>query len=319
MDSIFKAVNHFLQNLNGNTQIAYRYDFLNKTTGLLVLLKSNSVPTDAVISTLHEEHGLEWVQHLKDRGCSPATIARRVAAFKNLLRFCALRYRLSLDAGKFGQMLKDAKLNPKPKSRRRVPMDKVDQMLDHCLSPIPRKLEGADRLREIRNRAFIVILADTGARVGEAVSLTRSDINLRAGTAVINGKGDKRGVLRFSKRALTMLNRLYTAPPTTQPGSLGSVPIFAAYTKKAMKTITAQKGRDIVQDVARASLGDYIQGEITPHSLRHYFVMVILKKTGGSLKKAKELARHESIVTTEKYTQMSDAELDQVYSEVFNG
>ncbi|MCE7861514.1 MAG: hypothetical protein DYG86_17240 [Chloroflexi bacterium CFX2] len=57
-------------------------------------------------------------------------------------------------------------------------------------------------------------------------------------------------------------------------------------------------------------------GKITPHSFRHYFVTTVLRGT-GNLKIAQELARHKNIQVTQRYTHLSDDELDKAYHEVF--
>ncbi len=55
---------------------------------------------------------------------------------------------------------------------------------------------------------------------------------------------------------------------------------------------------------------------ITPHSLRHYFVIMVYEAT-GDLKLAQELARHESTETTERYTHLLNPKLDEAYRLTF--
>ena len=52
----------------------------------------------------------------------------------------------------------------------------------------------------MRDRAFLLTLADTGLRVHEACNMRRGDIDWNEGRAVIIGKGDKQAVVRFSTR-----------------------------------------------------------------------------------------------------------------------
>jgi integrase/recombinase XerC len=63
-------------------------------------------------------------------------------------------------------------------------------------------------------------------------------------------------------------------------------------------------------------LGAEAVGTITPHSFRHYFVTKVLRGS-GNLKLAQELARHASIVVTQRYAHLSDNELDKGYYEIF--
>jgi site-specific recombinase XerC len=66
----------------------------------------------------------------------------------------------------------------------------------------------------------------------------------------------------------------------------------------------------------RQALGDKAEGEITPHSFRHYFVTTVLRAS-GNLKLAQELARHSNIAVTQRYAHISNDELDKGYYEIF--
>jgi integrase/recombinase XerC len=178
------------------------------------------------------------------------------------------------------------------------------------------------RLRAIRDRAFLLTLADTGLRVHEACNLRRGDIDWNEGRAVIIGKGDKQAIVRFSTRSIKAL-REYLAIRATLDGTSGrplpSLPVFARHDKgagKKVKPITTATGRNIVNEYVRLALGDEAEGRITPHSFRHYFVTTVLRAS-GNLKLAQELARHASIQVTQRYAHLSDDELDKGYHEIF--
>ncbi|PWH12136.1 MAG: hypothetical protein DDG60_14720 [Anaerolineae bacterium] len=179
-----------------------------------------------------------------------------------------------------------------------------------------------ERLRWLRDRAFLITLADTGLRVHEACGLRRGDIDWNEGRAVIIGKGDKQAVIRFSRRALKALKEYLEARSKFDGGAgrpLGSLPLFARHDKgagKKVKPITTATGRNIVEERAREALGEEAVGKITPHSFRHYFVTTVLRAS-GNLKLAQELARHANIAVTQRYAHLSDDELDRGYREIF--
>jgi site-specific recombinase XerD len=182
----------------------------------------------------------------------------------------------------------------------------------------------ADYLRTLRDRAFLITLADTGLRVHEACGLHRGDIDWNEGKAVIIGKGDKQAVVRFSNRSLHALKDYISARAALDGGSgrpLASLPLFARHDRgagKKVKPMTTTTGRNIVAQRVREALGDAADGTITPHSFRHYFVTTVLRASGGNLKLAQELARHQSITVTQRYAHLSDDELDQGYSDIFD-
>ncbi len=177
-------------------------------------------------------------------------------------------------------------------------------------------------LREARDRAFLITLADTGLRVHEACNLRRGDIDWSEGRAQIIGKGNREAIVRFSRRSQKAIKD-YLQLRSTLDGSSGkqltSLPLFARHDKgsgKKVKPITPTTGRNIVAEKVKLFFGDDMVGKITPHSFRHYFVTRILITT-GNLKLAQNLARHQNIAVTQRYAHLSDDELDKGYWNVF--
>jgi integrase len=179
-----------------------------------------------------------------------------------------------------------------------------------------------EKLRAMRDRAFLLTLADTGLRVHEACKMRRGDVDWNEGRALIIGKGDKQAVVRFSTRSMHALKDYLSLRATLDGGSgrpLPSLPLFARHDKgagKKIKPITPTTGRNIVAERVEMILGKEATGTITPHSFRHYFVTTVLKGS-GNLKLAQELARHSNIQVTQRYAHLSDDELDKGYYDIF--
>lgn len=180
------------------------------------------------------------------------------------------------------------------------------------------------RLRLLRDRAFLLTLADTGLRVHETCSLRRGDLDWNEGRALLIGKGNRESVVRFSQRALSALKD-YLSARAALDGAYGrplrSLPLFARHDPGAgqkVLPISTTTGRAIVHKRSRQALGADAQGTITPHSFRHYFVTTVLRGSGGNLKLAQELARHRNISVTQRYAHLSDDELDRGYYEIFD-
>ena len=180
------------------------------------------------------------------------------------------------------------------------------------------------RLQILRDRAFILTLADTGLRVHEACNLRRGDLDWQEGKAVIIGKGNKQSVVRFSIRAMNAL-RDYLNTRAEIDGAHGkaltSLPIFARHdlgAGKRIEPISTTTGRNIINQRVKEALGEAAEGTITPHSFRHYFVTEVLQGSGGNIKLAQRLARHKNIQVTQRYAHLSDEELDKGYYEIFD-
>jgi integrase len=179
-----------------------------------------------------------------------------------------------------------------------------------------------ERLRAMRDAAFLLTLADTGLRVHEACGLRRGDVDWNESRAIVIGKGNQPALVRFSSRSMKALKEYLSARASLDGRSgrpLTSLPLFARHDKgagKKVKPITTTTGRNIVAERVEQILGKDSVGRITPHSFRHYFVTTVLRGS-GNLKLAQELARHKNIQVTQRYAHLSNDELDKGYYEIF--
>ena len=166
-------------------------------------------------------------------------------------------------------------------------------------------------------------LADTGLRVHEACNMRRGDLDRNEQKAIVKGKGNREAVVRFSQRSLQALKDYLDARAKLDGSSgrqLASLPLFARHDKgagKKVKPITPTTGRNIVNQRVTEAIGPEAGKNITPHSFRHYFVTTVLIGSGGNLKLAQSLARHQNIAVTQRYAHLSDNDLDQGYDEIF--
>jgi integrase len=209
------------------------------------------------------------------------------------------------------------------------PVDDIERLLERIQDvqnlkiPAPDETDAANaNLRAYRDRAFLTTLADTGLRVHEACNLRRGDIDWNEGRAIITGKGNKQAVVRFTTRSMQAVKEYLSQRAALDGNSgrqLSSLPLFARHDKgagKKIKPITPTTGRNIVNERVKQFLGADTVGVITPHSFRHYFVTAVLRGT-GNLRIAQELARHKNIQVTQRYTHLSNDELDKAYHDVF--
>jgi len=277
-------------------------------------------PDEAPISELKED-SIAWLAG-ELKSYSPATEQCYLTAATGLFEFIAGEEIQEVN-------LPRVRLLKKQRARRsgirlpQFPRDQIEQVIDYALelSQFPAEDE-RHRLINYRDRAFLVTLADTGLRVHEACNLRRGDIDWLEGRAIVIGKGNKEAVVRFSGRALRAVKD-YLAMRGSSDGmtgkGLGALPVFARHDKAvgdAIKPISTTTGRQIVKDRVREAVGEEAVGTITPHSFRHYFVTTVLQAS-GNLKLAQELARHKNIAVTQRYSHLSDDELDKEYLDIF--
>lgn len=286
-----------------------------------VLNENGMLVEKADVTSLPEEAVIWVLTALKD--FSSATEQVYITAVVGLFEFIAGENLAPVNLPRIRLLIKQ-------RARRQgvrlpqFPKNAIDTVLDYAatLASKPAEQE-SERLINLRDRAFLLTLSDTGLRVHEACNLRRGDIDWFEHRAIVIGKGNKEAVVRFSKRSLEAI-KMYLSERASLDGNSGkalaSQPVFARHDRgagKKVKPISTTTGREIVNQRVRESLGEEAVGTITPHSFRHYFVTTILGST-GNLKLAQVLARHTNIAVTQRYSHLSDSELDQEYQQIFD-
>jgi integrase/recombinase XerC len=268
------------------------------------------------------EDGIVWLA-TSLKSMSPATEALYLTSAAGFYEFLAAEKLAVINLARMRLLIRQ-------RSRRRgqrlpqFPRDAIDQIIEQCSHLIEKPSEDeSERLRNLRDRAFLITLADTGLRVHEACGLRRGDLDWQEGKAVVIGKGNREAVIRFSVRSLNSLRDYLSARAQLDGASgkpLASLALFARHDKGAghlVRSITTTTGRNIVAERVEEFLGKEAIGTITPHSFRHYFVTKVLRAS-GNLKLAQELARHKNIAVTEKYTHLSNEELDKGFRDAID-
>ena len=272
------------------------------------------------IESLTEEAFAWLLVALKDY--SPATEQIYLQATKGFYKFLVSERLADINLPRIELFIEQRARRPGIRLPQ-FPAADIERVLEFVSDPSSVSNAGeTEHLRALRDRAFVLTLADTGLRVHEACKLRRGDMDWNEGQAVITGKGNKQAVVRFTSRSMKALKE-YLLKRAALDGSSGrplpSLPIFARHDKgagKKIKPITTATGRNIVKERVTQALGEKPHGRITPHSFRHYFVTAILRGT-GNLRYAQELARHQNIQVTQRYTHLSNEELDKAYYDVF--
>jgi len=285
-----------------------------------LLLKEKIDPETSPARFLTEDLVSKFAMYLKM--FSPATEQLYIRALARFYRYLAAERLAEINLPRMDLLIEHRARKPGIRLLQ-FPTTDIERLLEFIsnAASLPAESE-VERLRAMRDRAFLITLADTGLRVHEACNLRRGDIDWNEGRAVIIGKGDKQAVVRFTSRAMRSLKEYLSLRAQLDGNSgkqLTALPLFARHDKgsgKKIKPITPTTGRNIVAERVKQALGNEAEGHITPHSFRHYFVSTILRSS-GNLKLAQALARHENIQITQRYAHIDDDELDKGYYEIF--
>lgn len=319
--TISHVINEYINTVDSarsaNTGRTYR----NAMNSFCHMLRDHHLPTDSTpISALPDDAVSWFISALKEY--SPTTERLYLTAMAGFYEYLSAERLCEINLPRLRLLIKQRARKPGQRLPQ-FPFNNIEKILEYA-NKIAMQSDGdpLTRLINLRDRAFLITLADTGLRVHEACALRRGDVDWNEGRALIIGKGNQQAVIRFSKRSFRALKDYLSARASLDGASgrtLGSLPLFARHDRGAgrkIKPITTTTGRNIVAQRVSQSLGSDVVGSITPHSFRHYFVTVVLRAS-GNLKLAQELARHKNISVTQRYAHLSDDELDKGYYDIF--
>jgi integrase/recombinase XerC len=314
---ILEYINTVASARSANTGRTYH----NAMTAFQLMLSEHEYPPDTTPISVLPEDALTWfIAVLKVY--SPTTERLYLTALTGFYEYLSAERLCEINLPRIRMLIRQRARKPGQRLPQ-FPYTNIEIILEYAnniaLTAAP---DHVNQLINLRDRAFLLTLADTGLRVHEACALRRGDVDWNEGRAVIIGKGNQQAVVRFSRRSLKAI-RDYLSSRASLDGASGrtlaSLPLFARHDRgagKKIKPITTTTGRNIVTQRVGEALGAEAIGTITPHSFRHYFVTVVLRAS-GNLKLAQELARHKNIAVTQRYAHLSDDELDKGYWDIF--
>ena len=251
------------------TRRAYRVDLRH----FAAWLQASGLALDQVDTRALAEYTAELGRH-KPR-LAPATIGRRLAAVRSLLRFV------------FGpSRVPEATLAPR--RRQRLPdapkLAEVDALLDTFSSEDPLGL---------RNRALVELVYSCGLRSAEAVDLDLGDVDFEQEALRVRGKGDKERLVPLGEvAALQVARYLRDGRPHLATGACDALFLSA-------------RGRRLDTSVLRRLVPH-------PHRLRHAYATHLLEG-GADLRTIQELLGHASLSTTQIYSHVDARRLRRVY------
>ncbi|MDD5166374.1 MAG: site-specific tyrosine recombinase XerD [Candidatus Omnitrophica bacterium] len=288
MDEFIELFLNYLsveRGLARNTIISYKED-LKYYIGFL---KKRSI--DA-LSRATKNEIVDFMLNQKDKGLSPNSIARRLAAIKMFHRFLVRERILKNDP---------TSLIDSPKLWKKIPealsFNEVDALLSQ---PDTREIQGA------RDKAILEIFYATGMRVSEVVNLKTDNVNLDIGFLRCIGKGNKERVIPLGKKAIASIKRYleYSRPKLSRKKESGNL-----FISRLGKQISRQSLWKLIRRYARNAR---IKKPMKPHILRHSFATHLLER-GADLRSVQEMLGHANISTTQIYTHINKERLKSIH------
>jgi integrase/recombinase XerC len=236
----------------------------------------------------------EWLGHLYEQRLTAVSMRRKLAAVRSLFKFLLREGVVETNV---------ARLVRTPKAPKSLPFVMTAEQTNGLVDGVAPAADKFERPYPARDLAIFELLYGCGLRISELVGLNLEDFDFSERWVRVRGKGKKERQVPYAGKASQALES-YLA--IRQPASGGERAIFLNHRGERL---TDRGARGIVKFYARMITGD---SSIHPHSLRHAYATHLLSD-GADLRAIQELLGHARLSTTQKYTQVSVADLMAVY------
>lgn len=235
----------------------------------------------------------QYLAALSEAGYAKSTIARRLASLRSFFRFCQ-REELVVE--------NPARPLRNPRRTRKLPHLLSSEELSRLFATPP-----ADDPYGLRDRALLELAYSAGLRVSELVGVSDKDLKLDEGIVRVRGKGKKERLGMVGSHAIRAL-RAWLGKRRLA-AKLQGTPDAPVFTNKFGGRLTARSVERMLEKYLKVSGLDL---RTTPHTLRHSFATHLLDH-GADIRGVQELLGHKSLATTQIYTHVSTAGLQQAY------
>jgi integrase/recombinase XerC len=258
------------------------------------------------------------VKNGKENKLKASSIGRKLAAVRSFVKFLVKQGIFEFNA---------ARLLKTPKAEKNLPNVVSERAMADVLA---REKDEGRRMKDegeessyenpsslsLRDRAVLELLYSSGLRRSELCSIDLSELDLKARTVRVLGKGSKQRIVPIGTKAVEAIKEYLKERKNPLPlGGEGSVrgrfDPNALFLLKNGKRLTPRMVYDIVSK-AFANQPDMPRAH--PHMLRHTTATHLLDH-GADLRAVKEILGHESLRTTQRYTHLTVERMKSVYDQ----
>lgn len=163
----------------------------------------------------------------------------------------------------------------------------------------------------LRDQAILELLYASGVRVSELVNIKLAQIDMKGRTIRVFGKGKKERLVMFSKSCQkTLMEYLQNSRDSLLAKNKLDYNVEFLFLNKFGKQLTARGVEFILKEIQEKT---GLNIGLHPHLLRHTFATHLLEG-GADLRVIQELLGHESINTTQIYTNITDEAMKYQYN-----
>jgi integrase/recombinase XerC len=247
-----------------------------------------------------------WVASASRQGLSPASIARRLSAWRGFFDWLATQHLTHSNPARSVRAPRRARRLPKA-----LPPDLAARLVDYGVADAA--------FERVRDKAIIELFYSSGLRLSELTGLDAAYVErpgyrsagwlARAEAEVlVTGKGTKRRAVPVGSKALEAIDVWLAA----RAEWLASHPDAEQHALFVTRRGTRLSNRAVQARVRQLAIERGVPADVHPHVLRHSFASHLLQSS-GDLRAVQELLGHASIATTQVYTSLDFQRLAAVY------
>jgi integrase/recombinase XerC len=277
-EAVEKLCTATLANGRSSRTVRFYRDELARLAAFLGDVAIESVTVDdlryvASLMTERTLHGGKSTRKPRRGKLPPFSVAANVRAVRRLSNWLEAEGRITVNS------MRRIKT---PAAKRREPkgisQDDFMALLATC--------EG-DKLDDRRDRAIILLLADSGCRVGGLCALRLDDVYLDRGLALVVEKGEEARYVMFLPMTAEALRRwLWVRPQDRGPW------LFVGLNQRSTGALTPN---GVAQMLRRRAKRAGCKGATNPHSFRHAFARVYCL-SGGDLASLAGILGHSGVL-----------------------
>jgi integrase/recombinase XerC len=285
---------------------AYRREVLSFAAYL-----GETLGINANIAAVDHLHIRAYLGQLYDRGLTKASAARALAAIRSWFRWLAKEHKVAQNPA---VLVSSPKL---PKHLPRVPsMEEVNGLLNSMETGEGVATRNDAAAWPERDRMIFELLYGCGIRNSELVGIDLPDIQWKNDAILVKGKGRKQRYVPLGDEAALAM-RAYLPQREAKLRAAGKLALLTdgpLVTNLRMSGSARLTTRSVGRIVKHIALSRGLPADLHPHTLRHAFGTHMLEE-GADLRAIQEMLGHERLSTTQRYTQLTAAQVQRVYDD----
>jgi len=239
------------------------------------------IGNDISIDILTARHFENFILKMKDNNASNSRIANVISALKRIIH--------ELRSNNLTKNHIDLESIIKPKIIKKSVNYLTEEEVKKLVGAIENDIENGIEIRKVRMMSLVTLLLQTGARIGEALSINKDDIDWNSNEVAIIGKGGKPRDLFLRKESRYWIKK-YLSMRNDDNRAL-----FVALSGKSRWQQT-----DVGRSFRRYRYQSGIKQKFTLHTLRHTCATQLLLKS-FPINAIQEILGHSDLETTTKY------------------